>query len=133
MLGTLQLNKTLKPDTTASTWNRMKTELMERHEDSVFTAIHDNKAKLTLTPRMEGRASAFTPIRLPNGRTNYNAVWFTTNASYSATGKWSGSAPHYLITLGNANGTATSEGKLTDEKLTFSFEGKPLSFTRLPE
>jgi hypothetical protein len=133
LLGTLQFNKTLKPDLGAASWARLKLELTERLDNSVFTAFHDNKAKLVLTPRMEGRASTFAPRRLPNGQTNYFPNWFTTNASFSAKGKWSGSAPNYLITLGNANGTATSEGKLTDSKLTFSFEGKALSFRRLPE
>jgi hypothetical protein len=133
VLGTLQLNKSLKPDVTAQTWYRMRTELTERMNNSIFTAFHDNKTKLMLTTNMEGRASPLVPVRLANGRTNYNATWFTTNASYSATGKWSGSAPNYLITLGNRNGMATSEGKLADGKLTFSFEGKALMFARMPE
>jgi hypothetical protein len=137
LLATLRLNKALKPDVTASTWFRLKNELSERFDDSLFRAFYDNTAKLTLTTNMEAKATPYEPRRvpLPNGqiRTNFVALWFTTNASYSAIGKWSGSAPNYLITLGNKNGTATSEGKLEDNRLSFQFEGKALSFTRLPD
>lgn len=132
-LATLQLNKKLKPDVAASVWFRVKSELTERLDDAVFTAFHDNKAKLTLTRNMEGKSTPLIPVRLANGQTNFNPRWFTTNASFSSVGKWSGSAPNYLVTLGNKNGTATSEGKLEDGKLSFAFEGKALSFTRLPE
>ncbi len=138
MLATLRLNKTLKPDVAATTWFRLKNELSDRLEDSLFMAFHDNAAKFLLATNMEGQASPFEarpPVRLPNGqiRTNYVPLWFTTNASYSATGKWSGSAPNYLITLANKNGTATSEGRLQDGRLAFQFEGKTLLFTRLPD
>jgi len=138
VLATLQLNKSLKPDVAASTWFHLKNELTERFNNSLFTAFFNEKATFNLTTNMEAKASPFDPappVRLPNGqfRTNYVARWLTTNASYSATGKWSGSAPDYLITLGNKNGTATSEGKLQDGRLSFQFEGKPLSFTHLAD
>ncbi len=134
LLDTLQLNKALKPDIAASAWFRTKNELAERFNNSVFTAFHDNKAKLALAPNMEGKSSPMMPgVRLPNGQTNYTAKWATTNASYSAAGKWSGNAPFYFVTLGNKNGTATSEGKLENGKLSFQFEGKALSFTHLPD
>jgi hypothetical protein len=100
-------------------------------------AFHDNAAKFLLVTNMEGKATPYEPraVRLPNGqvRTNFFARWFTTNAIYSATGKWSGSAPNYLVTLGNKSGTATSEGKLEDGRLSFQFEGKAILFTRLPD
>lgn len=133
-LATLQLNKKLRPEVLASAWFRLKSELGERFDKSEFTAFHDNKTKFQLTPNMEGRGSPFTAgARLPNGQTNYVARWFTTNASYSAVGKWSGTAPNYLVTLGNRNGTASAEGKLEGSQLSFQFEGKALSFTRLEE
>jgi hypothetical protein len=138
LLATLRLNKALKPDVAASTWRRLKNELSDRFDDSLFMAFHDNAAKFLLATNMEGKVSPFEarpPVRLPNGqiRTNFVALWFTTNATYSATGKWSGSAPSYLITLANKNGSATSEGKLEDGRLAFQFEGKALLFTRLPD
>lgn len=136
LLGTLRLNKALKPEVPALTWFRMKNELSERFEGSVLTAFHNEKAKLQLTPDMEGRATPYKGMpgaRLPNGQilTNYMPQWFTTNATFSANGKWSGSAPNYLITLGNRNGTATSEAKLQDNQLSLQFEGKALSFNRM--
>jgi hypothetical protein len=136
-LSTLQLNRELKPDIAASMWFRLKNELTERFASSVFTAFYNNKAKLVLAPNEEGRSSPLraVPIAVPGRpgqfQTNYVALWFTTNASFSANGKWSGSSPNYLITLGNKNGTATSEGKLDGNKLSFQFEGKALAFTRL--
>jgi hypothetical protein len=137
LLGTVRLNKALKPDVGATTWLRMKNELSQRFDDLLFTAYYDNAAKLLLKTNMDGKATPFEarPLKLPNGqiRTNYFPLWFTTNATYSATGKWSGSPPNYLITLGNKNGTATSEGKLDDGRLSFQFEGKALLFTRLPD
>jgi hypothetical protein len=66
-------------------------------------------------------------------QTNYIALWLTTNATYSANGKWSGSAPNYLVTLGNKNGTKTSEAVLDGNSLSFQFEGKALAFTRLSD
>jgi hypothetical protein len=138
LLATIRLNKALKPDVAASTWRRLKNELSERFDDSLFMAFHDSAAKFLLATNMEGKASPFEarpPVRLPNGqiRTNFVALWFTTNATYSATGKWSGSAPNYLITLANKNGSATSEGRLEEGRLAFQFEGKALLFTRLPD
>jgi uncharacterized membrane protein required for colicin V production len=133
LLGTLQLNKEADPNVTASTWFRMKNEFTERFSDSVFTAFYDNKAKFVLATNMDGRASPTIPVRVAVNRTNYNARWFTTNAMHSATGKWSGSAPNYFVTLGNKDGTATSEGTLKDGKLTFSFARRKLAFTRLPD
>jgi hypothetical protein len=137
VLATLRLNKALKPDVAASTWFRLKNELSERFVDSRFAAFHDNVAKFQLAPRMEAQPTPRipTPIRLPNGQIQTNLVprWFTTNATYSAAGKWSGSPPNYLISLGNKNGTATSEGKLEGTQLSFQFEGKALSFTHVLE
>ncbi|HEY0550425.1 MAG TPA: CvpA family protein [Verrucomicrobiae bacterium] len=137
LLTTLRMNKALKPDVTATTWVRLKKELSERFDDSLFMAFHDNLAKFQLATNMEGKASPLEPRprRLPNGQiqTNYFPLWLTSNALYSATGKWSGSAPNYLITLGNKTGSATSEGRLQDGSLAFQFEGKALLFTRLPD
>ncbi|HWN94518.1 MAG TPA: hypothetical protein VNT99_05770, partial [Methylomirabilota bacterium] len=138
-LASVQLNRQLTPDVAASIWMRLQNELTNRFVNSAFTAFYDNKAKLALAPNMEGRASPLRaiPIAIPTrpGQfvTNYVALWFTTNATTSANGKWSGAAPNYLITLGNRNGTATSEGKVEDNKLAFQFEGKALAFTRLPD
>jgi hypothetical protein len=137
VLATLRLNKALKPDVAASTWFRLKNELSERFVDSRLAAFHDNVAKFQLSARMEAQPTPRipTPIRLPNGQIQTNLVprWSTTNATYSAAGKWSGSPPNYLISLGNKNGTATSEGKLEGTQLSFQFEGKALSFTHVPE
>jgi hypothetical protein len=137
LMGTLGLNKALKPDVAASMWFRLKNELSERFDDSLFMAFHDSAAKFLLTTNMDGKATPYDarPVPLPNRqfRTNFVALWFTTNATYSATGKWSGSAPNYLITLANKNGSATSEGRLEDKQLSFQFEGKALLFTRLPD
>lgn len=137
---TVRLNRQAQSDVGATEWLRWKNELAQRFSNSVFTAFYDNKAKLVLAPSMEGRASPFRagpPIPVPGRpgqfRTNFVAQWFTTNATYSASGKWSGSAPNYLVSLGNRNGTATSESKLEDNKLSFKFEGKALAFTRLTD
>jgi hypothetical protein len=134
----IRLNKSLKPDVTASAWSRVKNELVERFDDSVFTAYHDNTAKFLLATNMDGRASPMTalpPVRLPNGRVVTNTVprWATTNALSSATGKWSGSAPNYLITLTTRAGAATVEGTLEKEQLSFQVAGKALSFKRIPD
>lgn len=136
--ATLRMNKGLRPDVPASTWFRVKNELLERFDDTIFTAFADSKTKLQLGTNMDGKATSYilTPgPRLANGQivTNRLARWFTTNATYSATGKWSGSAPNYLITLGNKNGTATAEGTLDKGSLTFQFEGKALFFTKLSD
>ena len=137
LLETIRANKALKPDVAATVWLRMKNEFNERFDDSLFTAFHDNAAKFMLKTNMDGRASPFDarPIRLPNGqiRTNYVPQWFNTNALYSATGKWSGSAPNYLITLGNRSGSGTVEGRLENNRLSFQFDGRALVFNRLPD
>ena len=39
--ASLQLNKKLKPDVTAPVWFRLKNELTERFDNSVFTAFYD--------------------------------------------------------------------------------------------
>lgn len=138
-LTALRLNRELKPDEPASVWYRLKNELTERFANSVFTAFYDNKAKLALAANRDGKPAPVRPIPIPvpgrpgQFRTNYVALWLTTNASYSASGKWSGSAPNYLVTLGNKNGTATSEAKLEANRLSFQFEGKVLAFTRLSD
>ncbi|HTD68134.1 MAG TPA: CvpA family protein [Candidatus Limnocylindria bacterium] len=138
VLATLRLNKALRPEVPASTWFRLKNELSERFDGSVLTAFYNEKANFKLAPEMEGRATAYIAspgVRLPNGQiqTNYVPRWFMTNATFSANGKWSGAAPNYLVTLGNRNGTATSEAKLQDSRLSLQFEGKALSFTRLQD
>lgn len=134
LASTLNLNKALKPDVVFSTWVRLRAELTERFNGTVFTAFYNNKAALKLSPRLEGKGTPFLPgLRLPNGQTNMIAKWLTTNASYSALGKWSGAAPDYLVTLGNKNGTATSEAKLENNRLSFQFEEKALSFVKLPD
>ncbi len=131
--ATIRLNKALKPDVAATAWFRMKNELSERFDDCLFMAFHDNAAKFLLKTNMDGKATPLDAraVRLPNGqfRTNFVALWFTTNAVYSANGKWSGSAPNYLVTLGNK----TEEARLEDGRLAFQFSGKILSFTRLPD
>ena len=132
----LRLNKAIRPEVPASTWLRLKNELTERFDNSMFTAFYDNVAKFNLASNMEAKATQYLPgaiTRLPNGQFQTNRVprWFMTNATYSATGKWSGAAPNYLITLANKNGSATAEGKLEKDRLSFQFEGKLLSFTRL--
>lgn len=135
VLATLRLNKALKPEVPASTWFRIKNEMTERFVGSVFTAFYNNKVKFVLATNMDGKATPYlaVPMRLANGRIQTNQVpkWFTTNATYSAVGTWSGSAPNYLITLANKNRTGTSEGRLENEHLSFQFENKTLSFTRL--
>jgi hypothetical protein len=136
--GSIRLNKALKPDVTAGNWFRVKNELVERFDDSVFTAFHDNTAKFMLVTNVDGRPSPFYPLppqRLANGRvvTNMAPRWFTTNAVSSATGKWSGSAPNYLITLTSRGGSGTVEGTLEKDRLSFQLEGKALSFARIPD
>jgi len=137
--ATLKLNKERNPDMAASTWTKLSRELTERMRGSVFTAFYNNKAALKLSAQMDGRGSPLVPlpqpVRAPSGIIVSNAPsWLTTNASFSATGKWSGSAPSYLITLGNKNGMATSESKLEDTTLAiYQFEGKALSFTKIRE
>ena len=145
--STLLLNKKLKPDVPASIWFRMKNELTQRFDNSVFTAFYDNKAKLVLATNMDGKATPFRAVPVRGTRpgatpgaapvavtvTNFVPLWFITNATYSAVGKWSGSAPNYLVTLGNRNGTATSEGKLAGDQLAFGFEGRALVFRRVAD
>jgi hypothetical protein len=137
VLATLRLNKALKPEVPASTWFRIKNEMTERFVGSVFTAFYNNKVKFVLATNMDGKATPYlaVPMRLANGRIQTNQVpkWFTTNATFSAVGTWSGSAPNYLITLANKNGTGTSEGRLENDHLSFQFESKTLSFTRLSD
>ena len=100
---------------------------------AVFSAYYDNKARLNLAPGMEGKPSPLVPgQRLPNGQTNMVPRWFHPGPAYSATGKWSGTAPNYLVTLANKNGSATSQAKVQGGKLVFQFEGKALAFEKLP-
>jgi len=146
-LSTLQLSKKLKPDVTASVWFRMKNELTQRFDNSEFTAFYDNKAKLVLATNMDGKASPLQAVPVRTTRpgatpgappvaitvTNFVPQWFITNATYSAVGKWSGTAPNYFVSLGNKNGTATAEGKLQGDQLAFGFEGRALVFRRLPD
>jgi hypothetical protein len=134
----IRMNKALKPDVAASQWSRVKNELVERFDDAVFTAYHDNTAKFMMATNMDGRASPMEnlpPVRLPNGRIVTNSIprWATTNALASATGKWSGSAPNYLITLNMRGAQATVEGTLNKENLSFQVAGKALSFKRLAD
>ena len=134
----IRLNKALKPDVAASTWFRVKNELVERFDDSVFTAFHDNTAKFLIATNADGKASPMynlPPVRLPNGRvvTNSAPRWATTNAIGSATGKWSGSAPNYLITLNSRAGAATVEGTLEKDSLSFQVAGKALAFKRVAD
>jgi hypothetical protein len=134
----IRLNKALKPDVAASTWFRVKNELVERFDDSVFTAFHDNSAKFMITTNMDGRASPMynlPPVRLPNGRvvTNSAPRWALTNALSSATGKWSGSAPNYLISLNSRAGATTVEGTLKNDSLSFQVAGKALAFKRMAD
>lgn len=133
----LKLNKRLKPDVGASSWWRIKNELAERFDESLFVAYHDNTAKFLLASNMVGRPSPLDPriARLPNGRVVTNQVprWFTTNALYSATGKWSGSAPDFVVQLNSRAGDVTAEAKLNDGKLSFQVAEKALTFTRLPD
>lgn len=144
-LTTLEYTRKLKPDVTASTWYRVKNELTSRFDNAVFTAFYDNKAKLVLATNMDGKASPLRPVPArvtrpgPGGVTqtitvtNFVPEWFFTNATFSALGKWSGSAPNYFVTLGNKNGSATSEARLEGEKLGFAFENRLLVFRRLPD
>jgi hypothetical protein len=145
--STLQLNKKLKPDVPASIWFRMKNELTQRFDNSVFTAFYDNKAKLMLATNMDGKATPYQAVPVRTTRpgvtpgaapvavtvTNFVPQWFITNATYSAVGKWSGSAPNYFVSLGNKNGTATAEGKLLGDQMAFGFEGRALVFRRLAD
>ncbi len=132
----LQLNKRSKSDMPMSTWYRLKREVMERFKGAQFTAYHDNKASLKISPLVEGKASPVTPYGLrPDKTTNYVSVWWNSNATYSATGKWSGSAPTYFVELSNKNGKNSSEAKLSanNTKLSFEFEGKQVAFDRLAD
>ena len=145
--STLQLNKKLKPDVPASIWFRMKNELTQRFDNSVFTAFYDNKAKLVLATNMDGKATPYQAVPVRTTRpgatptaapiavtvTNFVPQWFITNATYSAVGKWSGTAPNYFVSLGNKNGTATAEGKLQGDQMAFGFEGRALVFRRLAD
>lgn len=139
--ATLQLNKELSPEVGASTWFRVRNELIERFDNSAFSAFCDNKAKLVLAANMEGRSSPLIPVPVPppvgvagaTWRTNYFPKWFNTNPVYSATGKWSGAAPNYVVTLGNRSGTASAEARLQDDRLSFQFQGKALAFLRQPD
>lgn len=137
LLGSVRLNKGLKPDVAASTWARVKSELSERFDDSMFTAFYDNTAKFTFATNADGKASPFDPriTPLPTGKlaTNRFPRWMTTNAMYSATGKWSGSAPNYLITLTSKAGSGTVEGTLANDRLSFQLDGKALVFTHVPD
>jgi hypothetical protein len=129
-LATLQLNKRLRPDVGASTWFRVKNEVTERFDGAVFTAFYDNKAKLELAPGAQGKSSPMIPV--PTGRpgqTNYVPRWLNTNAMTALAGKWSGSAPNYLVTLASK----TSEAKLEDNQVTFRVDDAALSFTRIPD
>jgi hypothetical protein len=144
-LATLEYTRKLKPDVTASTWYKVKNEMTSRFDNAVFTAFYDNKAKLVLATNMDGKASPLRPVPVRGTRpgpggvpqtvtvTNYVPEWFFTNATYSAVGKWSGNAPNYFVTLGNKNGTATSEGRLEGERLGFAFENRLLVFRRLSD
>jgi hypothetical protein len=134
--ASLQLNKNSKSDMPASTWYRLKREVQERFKGAQFTAYYDKKAALKLSAAMEGKSSPIQPFGvLPNKQTNYISVWWNTNASYSASGTWSGSAPNYFVELSNKNGKHTSEAKLSgnNNKLSFEFEGKQVAFDRLPD
>ncbi len=132
----LQLNKRSKSDIPASTWYRLKREIADRFKGAQFTAYYDKKVTLTISPAVEGKTSPVQPFGvLPNKQTNYVSVWWNTNATYSASGTWKGSAPTYIVELSNKNGKKSSEAKLTDNnsKLTFEFEGKKVAFDRLPD
>ncbi len=135
----LKANRRARSDVSAPAWFRLKRELTERLDGATFTAFHNNKANLKLSAKMEGKASpviARPASVLPTNRqTNYLAAWLGTNASYSAAGKWSGTAPNYLVSLGNKNGSATSQAKMdaTGQRMTFRFEDKEVSFERVQD
>ncbi len=145
--STLLLNKKLKPEVPASRWFLMKNELTQRFDNSVFTAFYDNKAKLVLATNLDGKASPLQAVPArglrPGGApgaapvaitvTNFVPLWFFTNATYSALGKWSGTAPNYFVTLGNKNGTSTAEGKLLADQMAFGFEGRALVYRRIAD
>ena len=59
MLGTLRLNKMLKPEVPASTWFRLKNELSERFDGTLFTAFYNEKVTFKLGTNMEAKASPF--------------------------------------------------------------------------
>jgi hypothetical protein len=136
-LASVHLTKGMKRDVGAQTWFKLKNELAERFEDATLVFYHDNTMKFLLATNMDGRSSPIivTPMRLPNGQfqTNRVARWYTTNALNSATGKWSGSAPNYLLTVNTKAGPLTVEGRLENDRLSFSLLDKALLFTRLPD
>jgi hypothetical protein len=133
--ATLDMNKRTKADMPASVWSRLKRELMDKFKGAEFTAFHDKKAALKISSAVEGKGSPVTPFPAANRQTNYIAVWLTTNATYSASGTWSGSAPMYMVELSNKNGKNSSQAKLSenDRRLSFEFEDKELAFDRLPD
>jgi len=114
---------------------KLKRELADRLNKSVFTAYHNNKAILQLSAAAEGKGSPLQPFGLNRQRqTNYVALWLNTNASYSATGNWSGASPNYLVTLGNKNGKATAEATIEkNNRLIFKYEGTPVAFEKIPD
>jgi hypothetical protein len=132
--STLQANKRGKTDIGASTWSRLAKELEQRMKDSRLTTYHDNKAVLELSPAMEGKASPKVARGvLRSGQTNFVNLWLDADPSYSATGKWSGANPNYLISLGNQKGTKTSEARIANNRIAFKFEEKDLVFERIPD
>jgi uncharacterized membrane protein required for colicin V production len=133
--ATLALNKASKSDMPASTWFRLKRELTDKYKGSAFTAFYDKKAALKISSAMEGKGSPVTPYPAANRQTNYIAVWWNTNATYSASGTWNGAAPVYMVDLSNKNGKHRSEVKLSENnrRLSFEFEEQQLAFDRLPD
>lgn len=132
--STLQANKRRNNDIGASQWTRLQRELQDRFKGSELTTFFDNKAALVLSPGIEGKTSPMVPRGvLPNRQTNYVALWLNTNATFSASGKWSGAAPNYLITLGNKNGSATSEAKVANNRVAFKFEGNDVVYEKIPD
>jgi len=131
--ASIELNRALHRDIGASGWVRLRKELSERFRGALLSTFFNNKAVLKLSAATEGKASPMRPVSVVRFQTNYAALWYFTNASYSATGKWSGASPAYLITLGNKNGTATSEAKLEGKRLSFKFEEKEIAFDKLPD
>lgn len=132
----IQLNKRTKSDMPASTWVRLRREVQDRFKGAQLTAFHDKKVTLKISTAVEGKTSPMTPFGVrPDKTTNYMAVWLNTNATYSANGAWSGSAPSYVFELSNKNGKHTSEVKMDEKstRISFEFEGKQLAFDRLPD
>jgi hypothetical protein len=134
---TLQLNKRAKADIAASVWVKLSKELRERYKDALLTTYYDKKAALKLSAAMEGKGSPMRGVPVPNrpGQTNYVALWLNTNASTSASGTWSGTAPNYAIELNNKGGKHSSAVKMDADntKLSFTFEGKQVAFERLAD